>query len=206
MNKVMNKDIIELLCTFMIRTDIDNYRRCNKYLRKATGSVYFRNTKVRINKITKNYYKFERFIAIYKPNIRVIGVKKTSELNLLSKLKCIRTIEFKDTFNEEIKKLPSSLHTLMTSSEFDKPIEQNILPQSLHTLIFDVRHNQEIEENVLPGNLHSLKFSSYFNQPIKKHVLPSSLHTLVFGVDFNQKLEPGILRKEPGKPRTLVRG
>ena len=81
---------------------------------------------------------------------------------------------------------------LRFKSEYNKPLDHDVLPNSITHLTFGWYYNQSFDKDVLPNSLTHLIFGGNYDQPIGKDVLPSKLTHLTFGKNYNQPINKNV--------------
>jgi len=73
----MNKYNVGLVCTYLIKKDVNSYRQCDEYLRKIVGMIYFNNVLIDAKKINiENRYLFREFAHKYKLILNLTNIKE----------------------------------------------------------------------------------------------------------------------------------
>jgi hypothetical protein len=87
-------------------------------------------------------------------------------------------------FNQNIRILPRSLHTLYLGYLFNKDIRDVSWPDTLQIIKFGCSFDQDISHVKWPIELRVLIFGSLFDRDISNIILPNTLHLLKLGAYF----------------------
>ena len=177
----------------MILDETDKYTKLNFSYTNQTTILYFSHMVYKEHYFVHN----EKFGKNQKS--KIMKLKNFHDLYQLKDYENLTHLTFIMFFDQNIKinTLPKGLThlTFEYHSNFNQPIEHDVLPKSLTHLTFGCYFNQNIKSNILPEGLTHLTFGMYFNQPIEHDVLPKSLTHLTFGYFFNQNIKSNILPK-----------
>lgn len=123
-------------------------------------------------------------VKIIKESVKVLIIKFNKELDkkTLNKATEVDKIEFCDTFNQSIQKLPDNILGIVLGNSYRIPFVN--LPYNLKYLTIGGMFNNDISN--LPPKLKYLYCGESFNQCIDN--LPKGLKFLHLGRDFNQSL------------------
>lgn len=96
------------------------------------------------------------------------------------------TIRFGNYFNQDIRNLSHNITQIYFGRKFNQPLVdengKNILPPQLKVIVFGEEFNKPIEN--LPKSIKLIGFGKYFDQSIDN--LPEGLRILLFGYTVNQ--------------------
>jgi len=93
----------------------------------------------------------------------------------------LHTLKMGKDFNQDIIKLPESLHIFEMGWDFDKPI---YLPSNLKELRMGFSFNQDLDD--IPSSLNVLEMGENFNQKIS---LKEGLKKLIMNHNFNEQID-----------------
>lgn len=103
-------------------------------------------------------------------------------------------------FNQNIKRLPPKLDTLIFSDRFNKRLRRGVLPMNLRTVVFGADYNLYTASLIFPPHIKYIEYGDNFNRCVNTGI-PNSLKKIVLGKRFNRSLNVAMI---PSSLKELV--